>query len=90
MKKFTKALTVLLIVLATATLVACNTFGNVQKALENIGYTEIESNGDSSTAEKMEDESEIPVTVHLFSNADSLKLSEAYKIAILCKACLKI
>lgn len=78
MKKFTKALTVLLIVLATATLVACNTFGKVQKALEEIGYKAVETSND--TAEDMENESEVAVTVHLFSNADSISVAEIAKI----------
>ena len=77
MKKFTKALTLLLIVLATATLVACNTFGKVQKALENIGYEVIETN---STAESIDEESDIAVTIHVFSNKNTLALTEAYKL----------
>lgn len=78
MKKLTKALTLLLIVAITATLVACNTFGKVQKALEEIGYKAVETSND--TAEDMENESEVAVTVHLFSNADSISVAEFAKI----------
>ena len=78
MKKFTKALTLLLIVAVTATLVACNTFGKGQKALEEIGYKAVETSND--TAEDMENESEVAVTVHLFSNAGSVSVAEIAKI----------
>ena len=79
MKRFTKALTLLLIVAATATLVACNTFGKVQKALENIGYKAIETN---STAQDMEEESDVAVKVHLFSNKETINIAESLKFNV--------
>ncbi len=79
MKKLAKILTVALALVLCVTMFACSSYGKVERALANIGYEKIESDKD---AEKMESESEIAVTTHVFSNKDSLALTEAYKINV--------
>ncbi len=80
MNKFAKILTsILLVVVLALTLTGCSSYGKVEKALENIGYTAIESSDD---ADKIKGESEIAVTVHALTNKDSLSITEVGKINV--------
>ncbi len=70
MKKLVKILTLICLVTAFAlTLVACSSYGKIEKALLDRGYAVIES---SDEADDMQEESDVAVTVHVLSNADSL------------------
>ena len=78
MKNIIKKLTLIcLVVLLAFSLVACSSYGKVQKALGNIGYTEIQAN---STAENIEKESDVAITIHVLSNANSLTVAEMAKL----------
>ena len=79
MKRFLKSLSLILVVALTLVfLAACSTFDDVKTALEEIGYTELtEKNED---AEQMEEETDVAVEAHVFSNQNSLPVAEAYKI----------
>ena len=80
MKKTAKILTLLsLIVALILTLTACSTYGKIQKALGDIGYAVIENN---TTANEIDEQSDVPVTIHVLSNADSLSVLEALKTNI--------
>lgn len=81
MKRITKLLILLCLVVAIATsLVACgSTYGKVEGALKNIGYKVVQT---SNEAEDIKEESDVVVTPHILSNADSLGLTEAYKLNI--------
>lgn len=80
MNKFAKILTsILLVVVLALTLTGCSSYGKVEKALKNIGYTAIESSDD---ADKIKGESEIAVTVHALTNKDSLSITEVAKINV--------
>ena len=78
MKKLLNSVALVLLTLVlSVSLVACSSYGKVEKALKNIGYTVIES---SDKADDMEEESDVAVTVHVFSNADSLSMIETGKL----------
>lgn len=78
MKKLLNSVALVLLTLVLSlSLVACSSYGKVEKALNNIGYTLINS---SDKADDMEKESDVAVTMHIFSNADSLSLLEAGKL----------
>ena len=81
MKKLVKLLTMLCVsVMLVSSLVACtSTYGKVESALGKIGYVAIES---STEADDITNESQVPVTVHLLSNAESLKATEIMKINV--------
>lgn len=81
MKKLVKLLTLLCVaVMLVSSLTACfSTYGKIESALNNIGYTAIES---TDEADDIADESDVAVTAHLLSNADSLKATEIYKVNI--------
>ncbi len=66
-----------LLLTLSLSLVACSSYNKIEKALEKIGYAKIES---SQEAEDMEKESEVAVTMHVFSNKDSLSLTEIGKL----------
>ena len=51
-------------------LTACSSYGKIEKALEEIGYVVIDS---SAEEDKYQEDTEIPVTVHVLSNKDSLE-----------------
>ena len=70
MKKLLKIGTLILIVTMLFNLVACSTFGRVQKTLENIGYNLVE-NEENETSQEAE-ESEKVVNVYMFTNKESL------------------
>lgn len=66
MKKLLMTITsIALLLTLSLSLVACSSYGKIEKALEEIGYTKVES---SQEAEDIEKESEVPVTMHVFSN----------------------
>lgn len=80
MKKLLMTITsIALLLTLSLSLVACSSYGKIEKALEKIGYAKVES---SQEAEKMEEESDIAVTMHVFSNKDSLGLTDALKINV--------
>lgn len=77
MKKTIKILSLILVFVLCFSMMACASFGSVEKKLKDLGYIEISTN---DKGEQMQEESEIPVTPHFFSNKDSLALTEAYKL----------
>ena len=79
MKKLAKILTVALAMLLCVSMVACSSYGKVEKALANIGYEKIESD---NTAEKMQSESEVAVTAHLFSNLETVPVKDILKAGV--------
>ena len=81
MKKLVKMLTLLCVaVILVSSLTACfSTYGKVESALKKIGYNPIES---SQEASDITEESEVVVTPHVLSNAESLKATEIYKIDV--------
>lgn len=60
-----------LLLTLSLSLVACSSYGKIEKALEEIGYAKVES---SQEAEDLEEESEVPVTMHVFSNTAKLDM----------------
>ena len=81
MKRLLKSISLLLVVALTLVfLAACSSYGEVKSALEEIGYTEITEQNDEAKA--MEEESDVAVETHLFTNANSLSALEAYKLNI--------
>lgn len=80
MKKLLMTITsIALLLTLSLSLVACSSYGKIEKALQEIGYAKIES---SQEAEDLEEESDVAVTMHVFSNKDSLSLTEALKINV--------
>jgi hypothetical protein len=80
MKKLLMTITsIALLLTLSLSLVACSSYGKIEKALEEIGYAKVES---SQEAEDLEEESDVAVTMHVFSNKDSLGLTEALKINV--------
>ncbi len=81
MKNFAKILTAMLLAILMAfSMVACSTYGKVQKALNKIGYVVLQSD---DQAEEVEEESDVDeVEAYVFSNANSLGLTEGYKLNI--------
>ena len=71
MKKLLMTITsIALLLTLSLSLVACSSYGKIEKALEEIGYAKVES---SQEAEDLEEESEVAVTMHVFSNTPSPK-----------------
>ena len=77
MKKLLKLICITLVLALCLSLTACSSYGKIEKALNGIGYTVIETN---STGEKMQEESEVAVKAHFMSNAESLSALEIAKI----------
>ena len=75
-----KLILVALAVVMVFTLVACSSFGKIESALEEIGYAEITTGDDAENAEDMKEESDVAITIHLFTNKDSLQLTEIAKL----------
>ncbi len=75
MKKIIKTITLLCVtVMLASSLLACiSTYGKIETALGKIGYTKVES---SQEADGVTQESDVPVTVHIFSNAENIKATE--------------
>ncbi len=81
MKNYAKILTAMLLAILMAfSMTACSTFGKVEKALNEIGYVAMQSD---DQAEDVENESDVDeIEAHVFSNADSLGLTEGHKLNI--------
>ncbi len=81
MKKLAKTLTLVLLVAVLAlSLVACgSSYKKIEKALVAEGYAVIET---TDEYKQMQEDSEVPVTIHLLSNKDSLKLTDALKLNV--------
>lgn len=71
MKKLLKIGTLLLAVAMLFNLVACSSFGKVQKALEDVGYKLVENEKNETSQEA--EESEKVVNVYMFTNKESLE-----------------
>ena len=82
MKKSIRLINLLLVLVIAATLVGCSTFNKVDKALVEIGYEKIENSDEAEDMEKESEESEVAITVHAYSNANSLSALEIAKINI--------
>ena len=77
MKKLLMTITsIALLLTLSLSLVACSSFGKVEKALEGIGYARIQN---SDEADDIKEESDVAITMHIFSNKDSLSLTEIAK-----------
>ena len=79
MKKLAKILTLTIAVVLCVTMFACSSYGKVERALTNIGYEKIEAD---ENAEKMESESEVAVTTHLFSNVETIPAKDILKAGV--------
>ena len=79
MKNLVKILILALTMLLCLSMVACSSYGRVEKALVNIGYEKIESD---ETAENMKDESDVAVTAHLFSNLETVPVKDILKAGV--------
>lgn len=77
MKKTIKILSLILVFVLCFSMMACASFGSVEKTLNELGYIEMNA---SEEGEQMQEESEIPVTPHFFSNAESISALELYKL----------
>ena len=77
MKKTFKILSLILVFVLCFSLMACSSLSKVEKTLNNLGYAKIEN---STEGEQMQEESEVVVTAHFFSNNDSLTALEIYKL----------
>ena len=80
MKKLLKIGTLLLAVAMLFNLVACSSFGKVQKALEDVGYQIVENKETDASTEA--EESEKVVNVHIFTNGNSISALEIYKLTL--------
>lgn len=72
MKKLFKLGTLLLVFTLLFNLVACSSFGKISKALEDIGYAQIEN--EESDASKEAEESEKVTKVYVFKNVSKVTL----------------
>ena len=68
MKKFTKLLSLLLVMALAISVVACSSYGKVEKAIEELGFTVVES---ENQAEEYKDEERI-TNVHVFEKSVGL------------------
>ena len=68
MKKFTKLLSLLLVMALAISVVACSSYGKVEKAIEELGFTVVES---EKQAEEYKDEERI-TNVHVFEKSVGL------------------
>jgi len=80
MKTSIKLITLLLILTMAVTLVGCSSFGKVNKALTEIGYTKIENEEEAKELEEESKDSEIAVTIHAYSNKDTLSVADILKV----------
>ena len=80
MKKLLKIGTLILIVTMLFNLVACSSFGKVQKTLEGIGYQLVENEENEASQEA--EESEKVVKVYMFTNGESISALEIYKLTL--------
>lgn len=82
MKKLFKLGTLLLVFTLLFNLVACSSFGKISKALEDVGYAQIQNEEESSDVANDAKEDESVTKVYVFTNAESLSLLEAAKITL--------
>lgn len=82
MKKLFKLGTLLLVFTLLFNLVACSSFGKISKALEDVGYAQIENEEESNDVANDAKEDESVTKVYMFTNAESLSALEAYKITL--------
>ena len=82
MKKLFKLTSLLLLVTMLFNLVACSSFGKISKALEDVGYAQIQNEEESSDVANDAKEDESVTKVYVFTNAESLSLLEAAKITL--------
>ena len=68
MKKFTKLLSLLLVFALAFSIVACSSYGKVEKALKDIGYTVVEN---SDKAKQYEDNENV-TNIHVLEKASLL------------------
>ena len=80
MKKFLKTTTLLMVLTMLLNLVACSSFGKVQKALEDKGYAIVENEENDASKEAKDDER--VTNFYVFTNKDSLSLAEALKLTV--------
>ncbi len=73
MKKLLKLISVTLVLVLCFSLTACSSYGKLEKALTDIGYSVIET---AEEGEEMQEESEVAVKAHYMSNAESLSVLE--------------
>ena len=79
-KKMKAMILVVMSVFVAICCIACtSSYGKIEKALEEAGYEKIQSNEE---AEQMQTESDVAVTVHLFSNKNSIGLMELAKLNV--------
>ena len=72
MKKLFKLGTLLLVFTLLFNLVACSSFGKISKALEDVGYAQIQNEEESSDVANDAKEDESVTKVYLFTNKGSL------------------
>ena len=84
MKKFTKLLSLLLVFALALSVVACSSYGKVEKALEDIGYTVVEN---SDKEEQYKDDENV-TNVHVFEK--STLLGKEYVIVLEFKSTEKL
>ena len=77
MKKTIKILSLILVFVLSFSMMACSSFGKVEKTLNELGYIEMNA---SEEGEQIQKESEIVVNAHFFSNAESISALELYKL----------
>lgn len=82
MKKLLKLTSLLLLVTMLFNLVACSSFGKISKALEDVGYAQIQNEEESSDVANDAKEDESVTKVYVFTNAESLSLLEGYKLTL--------
>ena len=77
MKKFLKFICITLVLTICLSLTACSSYEKIEKALNDIGYTIIQTN---EAGEKMQEESDVSVKAYFMSNAESLSALEITKL----------
>ncbi len=80
MKKLLRTTTLLIVLTMLLNLVGCSSIGKVKRALEDKGYDIVENEENQASKEAKDDER--VTNFHIFTNKDSLSLSNAYKITV--------
>ena len=73
MKKLLKISSLLLLVTMLFNFVACSSFGKISKALEDVGYAQIQNEEESNDVADDAKEDESVTKVYIFTNAGSLE-----------------
>ena len=81
MKKLFKLSTLLIAMAMLFNFVACSSFGSVKKALEKAGYELVEDEDSSAVAKDAEDDERV-TNIHVFSNKNSLSLTQIAKLTV--------